>query len=320
MAVGKFAVPASATGGGGGGTLTKTLRTYTSGDTWSKPSGLQHIEVLCCGGGGSGGSGSTAATSTVARAGGGGGGASCMGHQILAAALGSTVTVTIGAGATGAAGVSANSTAGTPGGAGGDTSFGTHVVAKGGNGGVATGSAQNLIGSGTPAYGSISYPGGIGSQSSATGGGGTAGGVQNVAAGATNWAAAIMGAAGGGGLGSANTIGVGGVGNRYYKLNGTLTTAVSTGTGAGLSGQNGTDNVWDRLLPQFFRDAGATVTIGSSGSGGNGQLNGNAGNGGNGGLYGASGSGGGSARNGFTSGAGGNGSGGFCLVLEYTIT
>ncbi len=37
-------------GGGGSGTLTKTLRTYTSGDTWSKPSGLQHIEVLCCGG------------------------------------------------------------------------------------------------------------------------------------------------------------------------------------------------------------------------------------------------------------------------------
>jgi len=94
MAVGKFVNKGTASGGG---TLTLTLREYTAGTTWSKPSGLVMVEIVCVSGGGGGGSGGRQATGVVARGGSGGGGGPVSFAQILAASLASTVTV-IGAG------------------------------------------------------------------------------------------------------------------------------------------------------------------------------------------------------------------------------
>jgi hypothetical protein len=94
--IGKFAVPASS--GGGGGTYSTVLREYTTSGTWTKPSGLLFIEIVCIGGGGGGASGGCQATSTVAR---GGGGAQAGGftYQIIPAAnLSTTEDYVIGAG------------------------------------------------------------------------------------------------------------------------------------------------------------------------------------------------------------------------------
>jgi len=101
------------------------VNTYTSTNTWPKPTGLKYVIVELVGGGGGGGGTTTA----VNRAGGGGGSGGYSRKKILAASLGSTETVTIGA--LGAGGTGANN-----GSAGGTTSFGSHLSANGGSGGT----------------------------------------------------------------------------------------------------------------------------------------------------------------------------------------
>lgn len=109
--------------------------------TWNKPSVLSYIIIETIGGGGGGGGSSN--SNGLQGHGGGGGGYSR--KKVIAASLGATETVTIGAGGT--AGSAASNDAGT----GGTTSFGAHCQATGGAGG-------NLGGTGT-----VSGAGGVGS-------------------------------------------------------------------------------------------------------------------------------------------------------------
>lgn len=115
------------------GILTPTVNVYTSGTTWNKPSGLQYVVVEVQ----AGGAGGTNSGSTNGADGGGSGGYSK--KTILAASLGSSETVTVGA----AGG------AGSPGATGGNSSFGTHATANGGTssaGGTAASGDINITG------------------------------------------------------------------------------------------------------------------------------------------------------------------------------
>jgi len=105
---------------------------YTSGSsTFTKADypGLRALKIKCLGGGGGGGGAATTGASQNAS-GEGGTGANYAESFILASALASSETVTVGAGG---AGGTAGSNAGTNGGA---SSFGTLVVANGGAGGA----------------------------------------------------------------------------------------------------------------------------------------------------------------------------------------
>ena len=306
----------------GGGTLTLTLREYTTGATWSKPAGLVSVDVICVGGGGGGGSGARRASGVITRGGGGGGGGAVSFTQVLASSLGSTETVTIGAGGTGGAAVTADSTAGTAASNGGQTSFGTHCVAPGGNGGGADGVASAqvaLSASWNPDYAFGAAVSGAGRASSTTGLLGTNGSSQELGEQANSFNSGV-GAPSGGGVGASNFASPGGASNRMLNYTGTLLAAVAGGAGGGGAGGAGTANVVDRMVwPAHIKLKGPAIAIGLSGSGGGGHTAGAGGAGGNGGNYGAAGAGGGASRNGNNSGAGGSGSGGFCLVLEYTI-
>lgn len=110
------AIPATAT----------TKRIYTAGATWSKPVGLVKVIVTVIGGGGGSG-GKNNYSGSYSGGGGGSGGASI--KEILAASLGATEAVTVGA--AGTAGTNAAN-----GGNGGTSSFGAHCSATGGNGGT----------------------------------------------------------------------------------------------------------------------------------------------------------------------------------------
>lgn len=126
------------------------VRTYTAASsTWTKPAGLVAITVeVQAAGGGSGGTPLTSASQCASGSGGGGGGYSR--KTILAATLGATETVTVGAVGT------AGTTSGA-GGTGGTASFGAHCSATGGAGGaVGTVQTPPNVGGGftTPGVGS----------------------------------------------------------------------------------------------------------------------------------------------------------------------
>jgi hypothetical protein len=177
-----------------------TMQVFTASGTYTKPSGISAIIVELVGGGGGGGDGGSA-----------GGGAGAGGYsrkRILAASVGTTETVTIGAGGAGGA---------STGTAGGTTSFGSHCSATGG-------AATSGVGGGTGGAGSdgdINITGGSGSpgipgfdtnkSASGTGGasyfGGGGAGVSNVADSSGNNGVAY----GSGGSGSIGT-GTGGTG------------------------------------------------------------------------------------------------------------
>lgn len=127
-----------------GGAVLKDVRTYTSNDTWTKPTGLAFIIVEVQGGGGGGGAG--ALTSTIATGGGGGGGGYAL-AKVAAASLGATETVTVGSGGSGG-----SSGSGSP---GGTSSFGSHAVATGGGGGT----ARSGVGVSTSAAGGVGTAG-----------------------------------------------------------------------------------------------------------------------------------------------------------------
>lgn len=101
------------------GHASTTFTVYTASTTWSKPDGLEYIEVWVCAGGGGGGS--VADTSGAADGGGGGGG--CAFEMLTASELSATTSVQIAVGLGGAAETS------------GETSFfGDFLSATGGNG------------------------------------------------------------------------------------------------------------------------------------------------------------------------------------------
>jgi hypothetical protein len=322
MAVGEFALPAN-NPSGGGGTLTRTLREYTAGATWTKPSGLIMVEVVCVGGGGGGGSGGTSAAGIAARGGGGGGGACATWANLLASSLGATETITIGAGGTGGTGLSGSNALGGTGGAGGDTTFGAHVLGKGGNGSRNNGQGAAVVSlsatNSTPDWAFSFIVGGNGKDSASGGTSGQNGATQALDSTAEN-IAVNPGAPPGGGVNSSNAGSNGANGTRVYNWSGVAANSAGAGAQPGGNGNTGASNAGNRMTHSpIIMLSSPTISIGCSGSSGAGNPTGNGGNGGAGGNYGAPGGGGGGTRNGFTSGSGGNGSGGFCLVLEYTI-
>lgn len=134
------------------GATATTIQTFTATNTWTKPTGLTYAIIELVGGGG--GSGASAAGTANAAGGGGAGGYSR--KLVLAAALGATETVTIGAG--GAAG------SGGAGGTGGTTSFGAHCSATGGGGGAFGVASTAVLGGagGIGASGNVNSNGGVG--------------------------------------------------------------------------------------------------------------------------------------------------------------
>lgn len=299
--IGKFGTVIT-TSTGGGGTYSKVLREYTSSGTWTKPSGLVFIEVLCIGGGGGAASG----------------GASY--RILLASELGATESYTIGAGGPGGAAVTADSTGGATGSDGGETKLGTgsgKAHAFGGLGGRPASAATPSPASSGNWFDDFNRYRSAGQQSSSSGGSGS--GSTNESTSNANWNSCIGGSSAGG-VNTSNVAGLGGGGTTYFKRNGTSSTAASGGGSAGASGGNGTNNATDRVLSKTMVDAGATKSLGSSGGAGAGGVTTAAGSGGNGGLYGGPGSGGGGSRNGFNSGKGGDGADGLIVIVEHIVS
>lgn len=156
---------------GTSGFLRVTL--YTGSGTWTKgiDVGSVIVEVQ-----GAGGSGARSNTNTDAPTG-GQAGSWAISTIILAASLGATETVTIGAGGTAVAGSSSAN-----GNAGGSTSFGAHVVCPGGIGGIFDSSVPVFITtfatpSGTHVQSSVKSVNGESAQAFATAAGATAKGI-----------------------------------------------------------------------------------------------------------------------------------------------
>lgn len=120
-----------------GGWVTKSYtptlinrQVFTASGTWTKPTNAKSVFVQVQGGGGAGGGSATTGAGESSMGSGGGGGA--YGDGIFdAAALGATVTVTIGSGGTTVSGGDGNN--------GNTSSFGSHITASGGSGGLMRG-------------------------------------------------------------------------------------------------------------------------------------------------------------------------------------
>jgi hypothetical protein len=133
--------------------------TSTGTSTFTKADypGIKAVKVRVIGGGAGGGGGATCGVNEWAGGGGGGGGGYSE-KYILATAIGTAETVTVGAG--GNAGSAGNNN----GSAGGTSSFGSHCSATGGSGGDGSAAVANVFGSdggvgGTGTGGDINMPG-----------------------------------------------------------------------------------------------------------------------------------------------------------------
>jgi len=276
------------------------IQTFTSAgaNSWTKPTTGRfangntghYAHVYCCGGGAGGGGGARGGTT----AGGGGGGAAgnCSDWDVPFSALGSTVSMSIGAGGSGGAGATSDSTNGTIGSDGSITTWGTNLFAtRGGSaGGGGTTSAGGTAGPNQTGGKYLGCTGGAGSTSAQ---GGTSG---------IGCSFAPLGGGGGGGV-SGGTAGNGGtstVSQTVWSYSNNF-----GGTAPGGGGSNGTSNTSSNLP-------------GMGGSGGAGSNNGTTpgGNGGNGGAFGGGGGGGGGSVAGANGGTGGAGATGGCVVTS----
>lgn len=296
-------------GGGGGGAV--DVQAYTADGTWTKPAGAQFVEVIAVGGGGGGGSGRLGAGSpgSTRGGGGGGGGGGITRWMVPAAALGATVSVTVGQG--GAGGTSptvwtspANGTSGNPGADGTASMFGSHVYAAGGLAGQ--GGAGLTVIPGGPGGTAAILAGGAG-------GAGGAGATAVPAAGSSALAAA--GGGGGGSVTSGNTAqagAAGGAGSPFLS-GATALPGGAGGTTGGGAGSAGTSVTSSQAMGGGGGGGGGAAHSGTGGAVG--------GAGGAGGSYGAGGGGGGggTSLSGVTgaAGAGGAGANGIVYVITY---
>lgn len=318
-------VAGSGVGSGGDVLVTKyeTPGTYT----WTKNPNSVFVELYGWGAGSGGGGGGTSnVAETPAIGGSGGSGIGGFYFQTLAANLGATETVVVGAGGLGGAGATTPDSIGDDGQIGGATSFGRISTLD-----------ENLF----PAY-----PGGIGAHQGSPGYGGGAGLNWNggrgqaiitnfgaivpainggLAAGYTDagpgdsYPSAFQGVPGGSVGGFITNIGGGGGG--AVDVGGASVFNSADG-GSYLNPQTGTV-----LLAGGYAGGGnginggiavsGIIYSGTGGGGGNSVVGANGQNGGRGGNYGGGGGGGGGAANGFTAGNGGNGGDGAVWVVEH---
>lgn len=294
---------------GGSGTP-ENVQVFTSGGTWTKPSGSPQLtDVICTGAGGGGGSGAVVASGTAASGGGGGGGGSTVEMLFPTSALTSTVTVTVGTGGNGGASVTSTG-AGHGGSNGGNSTFGSYLTAYGGGlGGAGSASTVSLGGSGAGLLsaaagitvgsmcGGVEASGGTGSVAGCSGGGGAGGGSPSTGAAGNAGSGTLKGGSGAGSGAGVTTAPASSSGGNSGPAGNSA--AVSGGT-AGNTGTTGS--------------TGAGAYAGGTGGGGGGSAtSGNAGAGGA-GAVGGGGGGGGAAVSGGDSGAGGTGGNGMCVA------
>jgi hypothetical protein len=289
------------------------IDSYTTDDTWTKPTGAISVEVICVGAGGGGGG---CTLQNPGGGGGGGGGAVSLG-VFNASDLGATETITVGVG-----GAGGTADPGVAGGDGTSSSFGTWLKAGGGGGGPEGQAGANnggggggAIGDGSGATGGVPSvsgadaiggqgPTGVNTQYSAEWGGATGGGCGVSAAGADG-GGSIYGAGGGGG-------GAGYNGGDLAGGDGGLPQAYTAGGGAAGGAAGAGAN------PGTAGSTNATLNAaygGGGGGGGNGHTGNNPGAGGAGGAPGGGGGGGGAAQN--VGAIGGAGAAGVVKVITH---
>lgn len=288
------------------------IQIFDASGTWNKPTGAKVVRVIAFGAGGGGGGGARQPAGTATSGGGGGGGGMVQDVLFDAGALGSSVTVTIGAAGTGGTGATTDAVGGN-GGQGGATSFGANLFAYGGGGGAGGQIAANAGGGGGPGFyqnggsstnstnGTAGSGQGVAGNAAGTflGGGGAQG--NNGAAGSTGGASGPFGSAGGGsggGISAANATSSGGGSGRSLRYQ---NATPPQGGAAGVAGNTA---------------ASVVSTQGSVGGGGGGSsTTADGGAGGAGQAAGGGGGGGGSAQTGFNGGNGAAGGQGRVIVV-----
>jgi hypothetical protein len=214
---------------------------FTANGTFTKPPGYQVFGGLAWGGGGGGGKYTSGA--------GGGGGGACVPFHLLASAVGTTETITIGSGG---AGATVDAAGGSD---GGNTTVGSLVTAYGGGGAPASsqygGGGGSATAAGSGASGSMgastinmdgvggAYGSNANAYTSGWGGGGASGGASIAYAGGES----VYGGGGGAGVTSAGATSAGGAskfggagGGSADASSGTAGTAPAGGGGATKTG------------------------------------------------------------------------------------
>lgn len=279
---------------------TRKTQAFTTTGTWTKPLGVESIEILLVGGGGGAGAGSDAGASVslyISTGAGGGGQVIKRDLDVSSIAAGTNVSVVIGAG--GAGGASGNS----PGAVGGDSTFGSLLTALGGGSG-----------------GGVAYSGGStsGTPRATTGGSGS-----YVTHG--SYGVALLPALGGGAGGHAKR------GNIVERASSTYAGLITYGQsyslnaisavpcGVGLtSGGNSSDSSSYGYSTNNIPEAGPALHGYGAGGGYNGSYSltpGLNGAGGYGSIHAAANSGGGGSS--VNTGPGGNGGSGYCLITWW---